>query len=49
MEEFDIQGIPTLVILNRQGEEIKKERVAGYLGSEEFLEKLQHIGGLMAP
>jgi thiol:disulfide interchange protein DsbD len=43
MEKYNVQGVPTLVFLDRQGREIKQQRVTDYVGPEEFLGKLQDV------
>ncbi|MGH2568436.1 MAG: thioredoxin family protein, partial [Bacteroidota bacterium] len=42
-QEFAIAGVPTIVFLDRSGNEAKASRVVGYLPPEEFLQKLQPL------
>ncbi len=37
IEEFQIEGVPTILFLDRDGKEIKPMRTAGYIGPDEFL------------
>src|SRR5262249_35337995 len=43
IKEYDVSGIPTLIFLDSQGDEIKTERWVGYLGPADFLERLQRL------
>lgn len=42
-DKFEIKGLPVVVFLNSNGEEIKELRVTGFLKPEEFKEKLNSI------
>jgi thiol:disulfide interchange protein DsbD len=42
-KEFAIAGVPTIVFLDRQGNEVKSSRVVGYLPPKEFLERIQPL------
>ncbi|HRK61979.1 MAG TPA: cytochrome c biogenesis protein CcdA [Candidatus Omnitrophota bacterium] len=37
VEAFEIEGVPTILFLGSNGEEIKPMRTAGYIGPDEFL------------
>jgi thiol:disulfide interchange protein DsbD len=40
-ERFGVSGLPTIVFLSPKGEELQNLRVAGFVGPDEMLEKLQ--------
>lgn len=40
-KRFDVAGVPTLVFLDEDGEEIENTRVVGFMGPEEFLEQAE--------
>lgn len=42
-KEFAIAGVPTIVFLDRAGNEVKASRVVGYLPPKEFIEKLRPL------
>jgi len=42
-KEFAIAGVPTIIFLDRQGNEVKSSRVVGYLPPKEFLERIQPL------
>ncbi|HMQ68870.1 MAG TPA: protein-disulfide reductase DsbD [Ignavibacteria bacterium] len=42
-DKFDIKGLPVVVFLNSNGEEVKELRVTGFLKPEEFKKKLNSI------
>lgn len=42
-KEFAIAGVPTIVFLDREGNEVKSSRVVGYLPPKEFLEKVRPL------
>ncbi len=42
-KEFAIAGVPTIVFLDRSGNEVKSSRVVGYLPPQEFLQRLQPL------
>lgn len=37
VEDFEIEGVPTILFLDASGKEIKPMRTAGYIGPDEFL------------
>lgn len=39
-EMYGIRGVPTVIFLDRQGNEIEELRFVGFLGAEEFLRKM---------
>ncbi len=41
MEKFAVSGMPTLIFLNTEGEEIKSLREIGFVGPDKFLESLK--------
>lgn len=43
MDQFDVTGMPTLVFINRDGEEVLEMREIGYLGADKFLEKVNQL------
>jgi thiol:disulfide interchange protein DsbD len=43
LEEFAVWGVPTLIFLNAQGEEIAESRAVGYVGSEDLLRKMEQV------
>jgi thiol:disulfide interchange protein DsbD len=42
-KDFAIAGVPTIVFLDRSGNEVKSSRIVGYLPPKEFLEQLQPL------
>ncbi len=42
-KEYAIAGVPTIVFLDRDGNEVRSSRVVGYLSPSEFLEKLKPL------
>lgn len=40
-DKFEIKGMPTLIIINSNGEEVK--RITGFLNAEEFLRTIQNV------
>ena len=40
-ERFDVVGVPTLVFLDRNGEEIRELRIVGFIGPDPFLENIR--------
>ncbi len=40
LEKYDIEGVPTVVFLDRHGKEINNARVIGFVTPEEFLQSL---------
>jgi len=43
-EKFKINGVPTIVFINKLGNEVDRLRTVGFIGPEEFLEKLKQVG-----
>lgn len=43
MDDFEATGMPTLVFINRQGEELKELREIGFVGPAEFIEKMNQL------
>ena len=39
-EEFDVAGVPTIVFISPDGEEIERARVVGFLNAENFMERV---------
>lgn len=42
-EEFEVRGVPTIVFINEDGEEIDGARVVGFLNPESFLKKVNEV------
>ena len=42
-EEFDVAGVPTIVFIGPNGEEIKEARVVGFLNANAFLERVNML------
>lgn len=42
-ERFDVAGVPTLVFLGKNGEEIRSARVVGFMGPDPFLERVEKV------
>ncbi|HEX9974878.1 MAG TPA: thioredoxin family protein, partial [bacterium] len=43
MDQFEVTGMPTLVFINKAGEEVFEMREIGYLGADKFLEKVNRL------
>ena len=43
MENYKVTGMPTLVFIGKNGEEVFEMREIGYLGAEKFLEKVNRL------
>jgi len=43
MSQFDVTGMPTLVFIKRDGMEVVEMREIGYLGTDNFLEKVSRL------
>jgi len=43
MAQFDVTGMPTLVFIDKKGKEVLEMREIGYLGAENFLEKVSRL------
>ncbi|MDY6990627.1 MAG: hypothetical protein SWQ30_21495, partial [Thermodesulfobacteriota bacterium] len=43
IERFAISGLPTIVFLSTKGEEVPGERIVGFLGPQEMLNKMKHL------
>ena len=44
-KKFNISGVPTIVFLDKSGEEVTSSRVIGYLSPKDFLEKVKPVVG----
>ena len=42
-EKFDIKGVPTIVFLDRSGQEIPVLRLVGYEDADKFIERMQQV------
>ncbi len=42
-KRYDIAGVPTIVFLNTNGEEVRSSRIVGYVPPAEFLEKIKPL------
>ena len=42
-ERFEVAGVPTLVFLDENGEEISQARVVGFMGPDPFLERVDTV------
>ncbi len=42
-KQFNISGVPTIVFIDRSGQEVESSRVVGYLPPKEFLEKVKPV------
>ncbi len=42
-QEFNIAGVPTIVFLNRDGEEVMDARVVGFMNADRFLERISKV------
>lgn len=40
-QEFNVDGVPTIVFINREGDEVVDARVVGYLRPDRFLERIR--------
>lgn len=47
-ERFDVAGVPTLVFLDKEGEEIRTARVVGFMEPDRFLERMRSIQARMS-
>ncbi len=43
MSQFNVTGMPTLVFIDKNGKEVLEMREIGYLGADEFLDKLNRL------
>lgn len=43
VEDYDVRGVPTVILLTAAGEE--KQRLVGYIGPDEMLEAMRQVGG----
>ena len=43
MAQFDVTGMPTLVFIKKDGEEVLEMREIGYLGADKLLEKINKL------
>lgn len=42
-QEYDIRGVPTIVFINNNGEEIRSLRLTGYEPPEDFLQRMEKV------
>jgi len=42
-KQFDVAGVPTIIFLNEQGEEVPDTRVVGFLNPEEFVKRVEKV------
>ena len=42
-EQFDVVGVPTIVFIDVQGREVQESRVVGYLGPDDFLQRVEAV------
>ncbi|MEX2437341.1 MAG: thioredoxin fold domain-containing protein, partial [Candidatus Paceibacterota bacterium] len=42
-ERFEIAGVPTIVFLDRDGDEVTGTRVVGFLSAERFMERIHMV------
>lgn len=42
-QDYNISGVPTIVFLNQNGEEVTEARVVGFLNAESFLERIEKV------
>jgi thiol:disulfide interchange protein DsbD len=42
-KRFGVSGLPTIVFLSAEGEEVRSERVVGFLGPEEMFQKMKRL------
>ena len=42
-KQFDVAGVPTLIFLNRNGEEVEGSRIVGFMGPEQFLQRVRRV------
>jgi thiol:disulfide interchange protein DsbD len=40
-KQFSVDGVPTIVFIDPQGDEVQASRVVGYLGANEFLKRVE--------
>ena len=43
MKKLNVMGLPTIIFLNNQGNEIENSRVTGFMPADEFLVWLQRL------
>jgi len=46
LEQFGVVGVPTIVFIDVQGREVQESRVVGYLGPDDFLQKVKRALGI---
>lgn len=44
-KKYNISGVPTIVFLDKTGQEVSSSRVVGYLSPKDFLEKIKPVVG----
>lgn len=42
-QKFNVAGVPTIIFLNAEGQEIPASRIVGYVNPDEFIEKLGNL------
>jgi len=42
-EQFNVVGVPTIVFIDVQGREVQESRVVGYLGPDDFLQRVEAV------
>lgn len=42
-QQFNVSGVPTIVFLDAQGHEVKEARVVGFVGAEDFLQRVNRM------
>jgi thiol:disulfide interchange protein DsbD len=47
--KYDVAGVPTIVFLDENGEEVTDARTVGFVGPDEFLSRLGKIKSISAP
>jgi thiol:disulfide interchange protein DsbD len=42
-KQFNVSGVPTIIFLDSQGNEVREARIVGYLGPQDFLQRLEQV------
>ena len=42
-KRFNIKGVPTIIFLDKNGNEISNTRITGFVGPDEFLSRMQKV------
>lgn len=45
-KRFNVSGVPTIIFLNSDGNEIKNSRMVGYINPDEFIKQLQNFNSI---